>query len=102
MFNEFAAVGDLRQWTMALGNVIRIRRDFTATRYRTMTFDEASRSIKKGDIIRIRKELEDGLSPNLCNQYSWTLLMVAAMEGNTSIGELLIQKGAELDGRNKF
>ena len=67
-----------------------------------MTFDEASKLIKKGDIIRLRKELQDGLSPNMANQYSWTLLMIAALEGNTSIGCLLIESGAELDRRNKF
>ena len=67
-----------------------------------MTFDEASKLIKKGDIIRLRKELQDELSPNMANQYSWTLLMIAALEGNTSIGSLLIESGAELDKRNKF
>jgi ankyrin repeat protein len=66
-----------------------------------MTFNEASKLIKKGDVISLRKELQAGLSANLCNQYSWTLLMVAAMEGNTSIGSLLIENGAERDGRNK-
>jgi ankyrin repeat protein len=65
-----------------------------------MTFDEASRVIKRGDIVHLRKELEAGLSPNLCNQYSWTLLMIAAMEGDTSIGRLLIEKGADIDRRN--
>jgi len=67
-----------------------------------MTFDEASKLIKKGDIIRLRKELQDKLNPNTANQYSWTLLMIAALEGNTSIGSLLIESGAELDRRNKF
>jgi ankyrin repeat protein len=67
-----------------------------------MTFDEASKLIKKGDIIRLRKELHDGLSPDTANQYSWTLLMIAALEGNTSIGSLLIESGAELDRRNDF
>jgi len=67
-----------------------------------MTFEEASKLIKKGDIIRLRRELQQGLSPNLANQYSWTLLMIAALEGNTSIGSLLIESGAELDRRNKF
>lgn len=67
-----------------------------------MTFDEASRVIKKGDIIRLRQALQDGLSPNKENRYSWTLLMIAALEGNTSIGSLLIESGAELDSRNKF
>jgi ankyrin repeat protein len=66
-----------------------------------MTFDEASKLIKKGDIIRLRKELQEGLSPNLANQYSWTLLMIAALEGSASIGSLLIESGAELDRRNK-
>ena len=65
-----------------------------------MNFEEATRVIKRGDIIHLRKELDEGLSPNLCNQYSWTLLMVAAMEGDTSIGRLLIEKGADLDRRN--
>jgi ankyrin repeat protein len=67
-----------------------------------MTFDEACKLIKKGDIIRLRKELRDGLSPNTANQYSWTLLMIAALDGNTSIGSLLIESGAELDRRNDF
>jgi len=67
-----------------------------------MTFEEARKLIKKGDIVGLRKELHDGLSPNLSNQYSWTLLMAAAMDGNTSIGSLLIENGAALDTRNKF
>jgi hypothetical protein len=67
-----------------------------------MTFDKASKLIKKGDVIRLRNELQDGLNPNLCNQYSWTLLMVAALEGNTSIGTLLIEGGADVDKRNRF
>ena len=60
-----------------------------------MTFDEATRVIKRGDTVHLRKELEEGLAPNLSNHYAWTLLMLAAMEGDTSIGRLLIEKGAE-------
>jgi ankyrin repeat protein len=67
-----------------------------------MTFDEASKLIKKGDVIQLRQALQGGLSPNGANQYSWTLLMMAALEGNTSIGSLLIESGAELDNQNKF
>ena len=67
-----------------------------------MTFDEASKLIKRGDIIRLRQALEDGLNPDLSNQHSWSLLMIAALEGNTSIGTLLIDRGATLDSRNKF
>jgi ankyrin repeat protein len=67
-----------------------------------MTFDEIHRVIKKGDLYLLSKGLEDGLSPNLSNKYSWTLLMLAAMEGNSSIGRLLIEKGADLNCRNPF
>ena len=67
-----------------------------------MTFDEASKLIKMGNIIHLRLQLQEGLSPNLANQYSWTLLMIAALKGNTSVGSLLIESGAELDRRNKF
>jgi ankyrin repeat protein len=68
--------------------------------FRAMTFEGATRVIKRGDIVHLRKELDEGQNPNLCNQYSWTLLMIAAMEGDTSIGRLLIEKGADLDRRN--
>ena len=67
-----------------------------------MTFDEAHRLIKKSDVVCLRHELDRGLSPNLSNQFSWTLLMLAALEGNTSIGELLISRGAPLDTTNNF
>jgi ankyrin repeat protein len=67
-----------------------------------MTFDEIHRVIKKGDLGLLRNELEDGLSPNLSNRYSWTLLMLAAMEGSSNIGRLLIEKGADLNCRNQF
>jgi hypothetical protein len=67
-----------------------------------MTFDEASKLIKQGDIVGLRHELESGLSANLGNKNSWMLLMIAALEGNTAIGALLIQNGADLDQRNKF
>ncbi len=67
-----------------------------------MTFDEMHRVIKKGDLSRLRSELEGGLNPNLCNQDSWTLLMIAATEGNTGIGRLLITSGAHLDTRNNL
>ena len=67
-----------------------------------MTFDEASKLIRKGDTINLRKQSQDGLSPDLENQNSRTLLMIAAMEGNTTNGSRLIDRGAELDRRNNF
>jgi len=67
-----------------------------------MTFDEAHRLIKKSDVVSLRHELDEGVSPNFSNQFSWTLLMLAAIEGNTNIGELLISRGAALDKTNDF
>jgi len=67
-----------------------------------MTFDEAHNLIKHGDLIALRHELDAGLKPSLSNQFSWTLLMLAAIEGNTAIGELLLSRGAELNTLNDF
>jgi ankyrin repeat protein len=67
-----------------------------------MAFDEIQTLIKHGDIISLRRELDAGASANLSNQFSWTLLMLAAMQGNTSIGELLIQRGADINAINDF
>ena len=67
-----------------------------------MTFNEAHRIIKKGDVLALRRELESGLSSSLSNRFSWTLLMLAAMEGNVTIGELLISKGATINNENDF
>ena len=67
-----------------------------------MTFDEAQKLIKKGDVLALRRELDLGMSPALSNQFSWTLLMLAAMDGNTAIGELLISKGTPINKANDF
>ena len=37
---------------------------------------------------------------SLSNRFSWTLLMLAGIEGNVGIGELLIERGASLDKMN--
>lgn len=67
-----------------------------------MTHDEAHRLIKKGDLVSLRHELDGGMSPDLSNKFSWTLLMLAALEGNTAVGELLISRGASINKTNDF
>ena len=62
-----------------------------------MTFMDAIRVIKKGDIVRLRHDLDEGLDPNFANEVGSTLLILAAINGNTSIGRLLIEAGADLD-----
>jgi ankyrin repeat protein len=66
------------------------------------TFDALHRLIKHGDIVSLQRELDAGTSPNLSNRFSWTLLMLAALEGNLKIGELLISRGADINATNKL
>jgi ankyrin repeat protein len=67
-----------------------------------VTFDDIHRLIKKGDLVSLRHALDGGLNPDLSNRFSWTLLMLAAIEGNPRVGELLISRGATLDKTNDF
>lgn len=69
---------------------------------RKSTFDALQKLIKKGDVISLRRALDAGASPSLSNQFAWTLLMLAALEGNLRIGELLISQGADRNAANKF
>ena len=65
-----------------------------------MTFDDAHRLIKKGDIAGIRRAIDGGLDVNLLNRFSWSLLMLAASEGNVGLGRLLISRGASIEQTN--
>jgi ankyrin repeat protein len=65
-------------------------------------FNKIHRLVKHGEIAEIRHLLNDGLNPNFANRFGWTLLMLSALEGNTSLGELLIAAGATVDATNKF
>ena len=67
-----------------------------------MTFDEAHTAIKKSDIISLRHALDAGMTPDLSNQFSWTLLMLAAIEGNTAVADLLVSRGADVNRANNF
>ncbi len=61
-----------------------------------MTYRGAQTLIKRGDEPALRAALDAGLDPNLVNQNGWSLLMLAAVEGDCAIGRLLIEKGANL------
>jgi ankyrin repeat protein len=60
-------------------------------------FKHVNRLIKHGEIVAIRTLLDGGLSPNFANKFGWTILILAAAEGNTSLGELLISRGADVN-----
>lgn len=65
-----------------------------------MTFDEAHRLIKRGYVLELRRALDAGLDPNLSQRFGVTLLMLAAITGNSSVGRLLIERGARSDARD--
>ena len=65
-----------------------------------MTYRAAQNLIKRGDEPALRAALDTGLDANLANQNGWTLLMLAAIEGDVPIGRLLIEKGADINLRN--
>ena len=67
-----------------------------------MTFDGLQKLIKKGDLISLRQQLDEGTSAKLSNQFSWTLLMLAANEGNLPMAELLISRGADVNAVNDY
>ena len=61
-----------------------------------MTFDQAHRVIKRGVIATLEQAIPEQIKPNAANEFGWTLLMLAALEGKTKIGALLIERGADV------
>ncbi len=64
--------------------------------------DQAHRAIKRGRLSLLEEAIPDVMSPNATNRFGWTLLMLAAIEGNTKIGALLIERGADVAALNNF
>jgi len=65
-----------------------------------MNYRGAQNLIKRGDEPGLRAALDTGLPANAANHKGWSLLMLAAVEGNVEIGQLLIEKGADLAAMN--
>lgn len=59
-----------------------------------ITYRGAQNLIKRGDEAGLRVALEQGLDANLVNQNGWSLLMLAAVEGDVPVGRLLLEHGA--------
>jgi ankyrin repeat protein len=62
----------------------------------SMTFEEAYRAIKRSQIEALEQAIPSVLSPAAKNEFGWSLLMLAAIEGNPRIGNLLIERGADI------
>jgi ankyrin repeat protein len=61
-----------------------------------ISYRAAQTLIKRGDEPALRAALEAGLDPNATNENGWSLLMLAAVEGDCPLGRLLIEKGSNL------
>jgi ankyrin repeat protein len=61
-----------------------------------MTYDQAHRAIRRGQIGILANAIPSAISVNAANRRGWTLLMLAAIEGNRKIGALLIARGADV------
>lgn len=67
-----------------------------------MTFEQAHRAINRGQSAVLEDVVLSASDVNVSNRFGWTLLMLAALEGNTKIGCLLIARGADVTALNKF
>ena len=67
-----------------------------------MTFNQAHRAIKRAEISIIADAVPASIGANASNQFGWTLLMLAAIEGNTRIGKLLLDRGANVAALNHW
>jgi hypothetical protein len=65
-----------------------------------VSYRAAQTIIKRGDEPALRAALDAHLDPNLANHKGWSLLMLAAVEGNVPIGRLLIERGAVVGAKN--
>lgn len=60
-------------------------------------FIVATKRIKHGDLVALRRSFASGLNSNLQDKHGNDLLMVAAHTGNVAVGELLITNGADVN-----
>jgi ankyrin repeat protein len=59
-----------------------------------ITYRAAQNLIKRGDAPALTTALADGLDPNAINQNGWSLLMLAAVEGDLPVARALLDHGA--------
>jgi len=61
---------------------------------------EVFQLVRGGDTDRLRRLLDLGLPPNMCNDKGDSLLMLASYHGHAGTSALLLEKGADPELRN--
>jgi outer membrane protein assembly factor BamB len=57
---------------------------------------------RAGDEAGVRARLDAGASPNACNRHGTTVLAMAADRGHAAVVRLLVERGADVDARDRF
>jgi ankyrin repeat protein len=65
-----------------------------------ISYRAAQTLIKRHDEPALRAALDGGLDANSTNQNGWSLLMLAAVEGDAAVGQALIDHGADMAALN--
>jgi outer membrane protein assembly factor BamB len=57
---------------------------------------------RSGDVAAVRARLDSGASPNAANRHGTTVLMMAADRGHADVVRLLVERGADVNARDRF
>lgn len=57
---------------------------------------------RAGDVTVLRARLDAGASPNAANRHGTTVLAMAADAGQSEVARLLVERGAEVNARDRF
>jgi outer membrane protein assembly factor BamB len=57
---------------------------------------------RKGDLVRVRTLLDAGVKPDSEGRHGVTALMLAVGEGHAEIARLLVERGADVNARERF
>ena len=74
----------------------------TAQKTAKMTEQEFMDAASNGDAEAVRAGLEQGLNPDVADQYGNTALMMACARAQSGVCKTLLEAGARADHKNKY
>lgn len=64
--------------------------------------EDLHQAARRGDVARVRALLDAGVKPDTEGRHGITALMVAAGEGHEEVARLLVERGADVNARERF